>query len=63
MKELKRRKYLRRTNDDVVDGNEDQFNEKSHESHHHESDRCTERHFRKFCILKTRNPNFKYRIK
>lgn len=51
-------KYLSGADDDVVDRNEDQLHEEADESHHHESDRCTERHFREFC---TKNPNFSAR--
>ena len=44
--------YLCRTDDDVVDWNEDQLHEEADESHHYESDRCTEGHFREFCTEK-----------
>lgn len=40
--------YLSRTNDDVVNGNEDQFNEKCNKSHNHKPDGCTERNLGEF---------------
>lgn len=40
--------YLTRTNDDIVDRNEDQLHEETDKSHHNETDRRTERHLREF---------------
>ena len=40
--------YLTGSNNNVVNRDKDELHEKSYESHNHESDRCTERHLRKF---------------
>ena len=37
-----------RSDDDVIDGDEDELDEESNESHHHESYRCTHRNLGKF---------------
>ena len=44
----KSRSRLSRSDDDVVDGNEDQLDEKPNESHHNKPDGCTQRHLGEF---------------
>jgi len=39
---------LRRSNDDVVDWDENELHEESNESHHHKSNRRTHSYFREF---------------
>lgn len=51
-------KYLSRSDDDIVDGDEDELHKEADESHHHESDRRTERHLREFCNSKYYHPGF-----
>lgn len=53
-----RKHYLCRPNDNVVDRNEDQLHEEADESHHHETNRRTERHLREFYTTKMLNHNF-----
>lgn len=51
-------KYLSRSDDDIVDGDEDELHKEADESHHHESDSRTERHLREFCNPKDYHPGF-----
>ena len=46
--------YLTRSNDDVVNWNEDELDEEANESHHHESDGGTNSNLREFCKRKRR---------
>jgi len=42
---------LRRSNDDVVDWDENELHEESNESHHHKSNRRTHSYFREFLAI------------
>lgn len=44
----KTRSALRGADNDIVDGNKNQFDEKTNESHYHESDCGPSRHLREF---------------
>ena len=43
---------LSRSNNDIVDGNKDKFDEESNKSHNHEPNSSTEGNFCKFYIIK-----------
>lgn len=45
---IRSNKYLNRSNDDIVDGDEDQLDEEPDETHHDEPDRCPERDLGEF---------------
>lgn len=40
---------LNRSNDDVIDRNEDKLNKEPYESHNNETNRCTHSYLREFC--------------
>jgi len=44
--------YLTRTNDDVVNWNENELNEKANESHDNETDGSADSNLREFCNTK-----------
>lgn len=43
--------FLSGANDDVVNRNKDELDEESDESHHYETDRCTESHLRELFTI------------